>query len=192
MNLPAPKLPSKITSQILALCASINSGVDPVYVDVVPEPSALPQECFPNVRRKIKSSGGRIQFGWAIWQCANFFIEAEHHAVYEAAEGTSYVDITPQIPVIARILFLPDDRAIHDPKITKQTDNRRLALTNDWRLERILSLFSDRTKLLNNSPKKAGQVTLAGDSVRRYVAIEQEIAQLSHSLMQGQINVWKI
>jgi hypothetical protein len=137
----------------MRLCASINPGVEPVYVDVAPEPSARPQECFLNVRRKIELSGGRSQFGWAIWQCSSFFIEAEHHAAYQSTGGGgSLVDITPQVPATPKIFFLPDDSAIHDPNTTMPTDNRRMALINDPRLDRILFLFADRTKLLNMVP----------------------------------------
>jgi hypothetical protein len=45
-----------------------------------------------------------------------------------------------------------------------QTDNRRMALINDPRLDRILFLFADRTKLLNMVPRIGGQVKLTGDA----------------------------
>jgi hypothetical protein len=182
-----------IGGDVRRLCLSIRSDAEPLYVDVKPESWAAPSECFPNVGRKVEESGGRIQYGWAIWQCSQFFIEAEHHAVYEGATGEPLIDITPQIPHVDRIIFLPDDSAVYDFVTTDRRDNRRLALLNDSRVHRILELFTARTSLLNEIPSVGGQVEISGERLKRFEAIESEIQLLGSSLMQGQsVNIWKI
>lgn len=83
LKLPTQEVPSGIAPDVMRFCAKIRPKSEPLFVDVVPEPWALPQECFPNVRAQIDKTGGRIPYGWAILRCGNLFIEAEHHAVYD-------------------------------------------------------------------------------------------------------------
>ena len=181
-----------ISKDVMRLCASIKDCPEPLYVDVKPENWALTSECFPNVKRKVEENGGRIQYGWAIWQCDQFFIEAEYHAVYESALGEPLIDITPQIPQLDKIMFLPDDAAVYDFSTTNQYDNHRMALIHDPRVLRILRLFTARTSLLNKLPREDGKVELSGERRERYEAICDEIGHLGYSLMQSQVrNIWQ-
>lgn len=83
MRFPIPRTPTSVHSEIWRFIAMFCVGSEPLYVRVQPDLSTIRSECFSNVRRKVERGGGRIRFGWAIWQCAAFFIEAEHHEVYE-------------------------------------------------------------------------------------------------------------
>jgi hypothetical protein len=140
----------------------------------------------------VTERGGRIQYGWAIWQCAQFFIEAEHHAVYDAMNGDPLIDITPQQPKIPKILFLPDDLAVYDSDTTNKTDNHRMALVNAPRIHRILELFSAKTALFNTIPSVGGKVTFQGERLELLEGIMLELQYLSDDLMQGQVtNIWK-
>jgi hypothetical protein len=127
-----------------------------------------------------EESGGEIVYGWVIWQHGNYFIEAEHHAVYRRSDG-SLVDITPG--TTKRVLFLPDPSAVYEFGTTKQTDNVRVPLINDPRLDRILALYSERTSLMNSVGGIGGQVTLEGDSAVRYRRIMYEIESLAEQVV---------
>ena len=81
---------------------------------VTPDSWCKAGDCFENVRRKLKKDGGRIQFGWAVWEWPGVFLEAEHHAVYVAPKSPSFVDVTPCNFGSTRHLFVPDDSATYN------------------------------------------------------------------------------
>jgi hypothetical protein len=78
----------------------------------VPEVNAVVRECFPNASAKVALDGGSIVYGWAIWEWARVFIEAEHHAVWEK-DGV-FTDVTPHANGETTILFLPDRTREYD------------------------------------------------------------------------------
>ena len=174
--LPVGQVPSSIHSVVRDFCAPISSE-DPIFVDVRPEPWALPKECYLNVRRKVDEEGGRIVFGWAIWLHGQWFIEGEHHGVYEDPDG-HLIDITPHSPRTDKIVFLPDKSAVFDFDTRKLRDNHRKALWDDPRLHLMLSLFSEKTALLGSVQSIGGTRTLKGVAVTRYREIESEIMWL--------------
>src|SRR5260370_21685985 len=106
--------PKAISVRIRELCQRINSGVQPIFMSIKPEPSGAASDCFECVRLKVQRYGGRIQFGWVIWEWPLVYIEAEHHAVYEPPTGPPWVDITPSAESEIRRLFLPDNTAVYD------------------------------------------------------------------------------
>ena len=99
--------PPKITPMILDCCKTLNSQILPFYVDVIPDPDAIMNECFPNVQRKIARGGGTYMTGWTIWQWANIMIEAEAHSIWKNENG-KMIDITPHSHQERQILFVPD------------------------------------------------------------------------------------
>jgi hypothetical protein len=48
----------------------------------------VPSDCSNCVPQKLTHDGGRIQYGWSIWEWPWVFLEAEHHAVYEGPNGS--------------------------------------------------------------------------------------------------------
>ena len=151
-------VPTSITPQLLQLCGGIASGV-PVWVQVVPSPSAEPRECFPSVREMVERQGGRIVYGWALWECRPIFVEAEHHAVYEQSTGSPWIDVTPHVPPIRRILFLSDDNATYDFGTTDVRDNFKMSTVDNPMVSHLLALFSKRIEILNRVPAVGGAVT---------------------------------
>jgi hypothetical protein len=134
------------------------------------------------VRREVEAQGGRIQFGWAIWQCSKYYVEAEHHAVYEPASGPPWVDVTPpQIPGLDRILFLPDDSAVYDFGTDQRRDNVRMPLLDDARVRELCELAGERNAILNSVPG-IGMVRIAGASAIRFQYIESRLAALRAGL----------
>lgn len=78
---------------------------EPVKVKV--EPYATERSCYFNIEDKVKRDGGKIHYGWAIWQ-SHYLCEAEHHAVWEDDNG-DFLDITPREGKHETILFVPDN-----------------------------------------------------------------------------------
>lgn len=86
--------PRRISPAITTLCNEINPSESPALVEVRPQPNAIHSECFHNVMEHVEENGGRIIFGWTIWEWPRVFIEAEHHAVSE--KNGELVDVTPK------------------------------------------------------------------------------------------------
>ena len=127
--------PAGITSQIETLCHEIAPDQRPTFVEHRPPPNALPRECFFKVARQVEREGGRLLFGWAIWEWPGVFIEAEHHSIWDS--GDALIDITPHECPTNGVLFLPDPSAQYDFEHHTRRDNFRRALTDapavqDW------------------------------------------------------------
>jgi len=103
--------PKNITPKILELCDSLvdQSEVKLQYIDVLPENYARYTYCFNNVEEKISIDGGKLQYGWTIWEWPHIIIEAEFHAVWVNSDG-KLIDITPKPDGEKKILFLPDNK----------------------------------------------------------------------------------
>lgn len=106
--------PEAIDAATLAFCASI-SPAEPLYVPVRPVEHGKRAYCFRNSVIEAQRSGGDAVFGWAIWRWPGRWFEAEHHAVLRSPEG-ELVDVTPQEGDPPRVLFLPDEAKIYDPR----------------------------------------------------------------------------
>ena len=89
------RTPTSLTTKILELCHELNPSGQPVFIRITPDPGAELNDCFATVQRKVSAEGGRIQFGWAIWEWPNVLAEAEHHAVYEPPAGLPWADLSP-------------------------------------------------------------------------------------------------
>src|SRR5438552_1876414 len=122
--------PRAITQTVLQFCAQIASGQHPFYVEVKPDPMALPLECFPNVAAKIAQEAGTVEHGWAIWEWPGVFLEAEFHAVWGSPDG-KLIDVTPTPDGEKRILYLPDPKRKYQGT---SLPNRFLALSSDPRI----------------------------------------------------------
>lgn len=105
--------------------------------------------CFQNVRDVVAKKGGQILNGWLVWQHENFFVEAEHHAVWQKPTG-EVICITPQTPPEESITFIPDPPVAYDFKTGLVTHNIRIALLNDSRLQQFFKACEQQTDLLNS------------------------------------------
>jgi hypothetical protein len=112
MTLPPSTTPAEVTPQVANFCASIVE--EPLaYVPVRPVPGAQPFMCHHNVDLHIKMHGGRVLYGWVIWETPRTFLDAEFHSVWVAPTG-ELVDITPKNDGEERILFLRDPSKSYD------------------------------------------------------------------------------
>ncbi|MEY4269496.1 MAG: hypothetical protein RLZZ58_712, partial [Pseudomonadota bacterium] len=104
--------PAAVTDRIRRACRAM-APHEPIYVASIPDPDSRPSWCFANVAKRVARDGGTILHGWAIWQVAGLYIEAEHHAVWQADDG-ALTDISPQFAAPSTILFLPDPDTHYD------------------------------------------------------------------------------
>lgn len=110
--------PQRITDNIVAACRTICDGL-PRYIDSRPFADSRPSFCFANVAEQINRLGGRITYGWAIWQVPGLYLEAEHHGVWQQNADT-LIDVSPQFNSPSQILFLADQAAVFDPDRLRQ------------------------------------------------------------------------
>lgn len=140
--------PAKVTDKIMELCGKAVPEVAPVYVSVDVQGWSLLSECFPNVQRMVRESGGRQVNGWAIWQWANVLVEAEAHAVWESLEG-ELVDITPHDRGESQILFLRDDNMVYSGK---RIGSIRQPLTGSPLVLELIELLNERDRIMSAAP----------------------------------------
>jgi hypothetical protein len=144
-----------VSHDVIVLCRLIHPSNAPSYVDVRPWAHARESQCFENVRERVNLEGGRIQYGWALWQPSGAFLAGEHHAVYEPQSGPPWIDITPHKSGAIRILFLQDEEAVYRNKLV---DNKRLPLVDDGRVIEFLRLNGECIDV-ENSIRSAGHLT---------------------------------
>lgn len=159
-------------------CARVSPGQIARLVLIRPAPGSDHNDCFHLVRRKAHRDGGRIQFGWAIWEWPGVFLEAEHHAVYAPPGDRPWVDISPcDLPELTHRLFLPDDSALYDfDHEGIRRDNRREALTDDPLIQTFFRLAEQRIGLWNTVPG-IGEVKINRATKARLDQIEFEMVQ---------------
>ncbi len=177
------RTPDTISAPVQELCRQINPHAAPIFLTIKADPGCVPNDCFDCVRRKIAREGGRIQFGWCIWEWPRVFIEAEHHAVYEPPTGPPWLDISPAAqPPATRRLFLSDDAATYaiENEDTRR-DNVRRALTDDPLVQEFFRLAEERNAILNAIPG-VGKVTLQGEAATRFQRNHQRAAEIEFQL----------
>lgn len=148
------RTPKFISTKVEKLCRQINPDVQPTYINITPGSGCEVNDCFECVRQKVARDGGRIQFGWSIWEWPNVYVEAEHHAVYESPTGPPWLDITPSaLSEVRRRLFLPDDTATYDfQNEGTLRDNKRMALNDDPLIQDFLAVAEEKAAILNSIP----------------------------------------
>jgi hypothetical protein len=156
-----------------------------VFVDVSPKPGCRPADCFLNVLRKVQREGGHIQYGWSIWEWPKVFVEAEHHAVYEAPAGSPWRDITPCERRSAKRLFLPDDTATYDFENEGiLRENKRLALSDDPLIEDLFVASKRRIAFLNSLPGvEINRSSLSAVEENKYQKIERRWRRATAALI---------
>lgn len=164
--------PPKITDIIYRACKAINPAIVPEYIRVCPEPWAKENECFPNVKEKVRIDGGQAVYGWAIWQWANVMLEAEAHCVWKAPDG-ELIDITPHNYGEKRILFVVDDTIHYEGVIIP---NKRAPLTTSSKVDMLIKLSNTKDEILKNSGTN-GLCEMPADLIYYINKLQMEIKQ---------------
>lgn len=116
--------PYSLSPEVLAFAATISADA-PEYVAV--SHNGAPLDCFNNCAAYVAAHGGSTVLGWAIWERAGAYLEAEHHSVVRTLDG-KLIDVTPHDGE-THILFVPDASASFNGKVAR--GNHRFALTPD-------------------------------------------------------------
>ncbi len=167
--------PPVLTPTVLDFCREVAPSATPVYLPVRPYRGALAQDCFDNVNRLLRLSGGEPVEGWLIWQWPGAFLEAEHHCVARLADGRLR-DCTPQQEL--RVLFVPDPTATFDPDDFFGRPSIRRALTPDALVSRYLAIIDEQDAFMREHLRPNTDL-LAGDLDDRLEYFERETTKLS-------------
>jgi hypothetical protein len=178
-------VPKEISEKVLELCLRIVPSLQPTFIAITPDLDCEPADCFANVYRKIqRKGGGRIQYGWALWEWPGAFIEAEHHAVYEPPTGPPWLDVTPCNRGSRRRLFLPDDSATYDfENEGVLRNNVRLALSDDPLIEELFKAAQKRSAFYNQLPG-VGVISITAAEDQERQKIERRVARATLALAQ--------
>lgn len=172
-----PRVPDKITSPVRRLCNTLVPGGRPIFVKVYPDENADPNDCFVTVENKIRTAGGRAQYGWAIWYLPGILMEAEFHSVWVSLEG-DYTDVSRRALNFKEIMFLPDPRRVYSGK---QVDNVRIPLSKDPRVKEFIRLHEAKFRVLNEGDlaTQHGAVSVPREKIR---PIMERLMQLTAEL----------
>lgn len=122
-----PTTPNRISQAILELCSEIDSSSKPVFVPVHPAPNIRSNFCMTDVQEHASRHGGKVQYGWTIWELPDVYLEAEFHTVW-VSPADGLIDITPKLDNESQILFLPDSYRVYKDKLV---DNKRKPLVDN-------------------------------------------------------------
>lgn len=177
------RTPSPHDRHIVAFCRSIRPDAKPVLLPIQDEAGTIPLECFQNVRNKVEKEGGRIVFGWAIWEWPNVYLEAEHHAVYEGPDSGEWLDITPsETSKIFTRVFIEDGSAVYDFENEGiRRDNRRFALHNDPLIKEFFRGAEAITEAFNKLPG-TGEIKVPEPVARQIQTLQVNQAQRTMAL----------
>jgi hypothetical protein len=142
------------------------------YVKHSPESYAQVNDCFPAIDRKVRKCGGKVLYGWQLWEWSDVLLEAEFHAVWLSPEN-ELMDVTPKPFKVEKILFLPDPIMRYEGK---QVNNIRVPLSNNPLTRDIIGIC-DAIFRIQNKGDRANQLA---------VSLEGPEAQLHQWLQEMQ------
>jgi len=134
--------PTSVGEKVLEFCKTISPNYTPYYVDVIPDPEAVPSECYFNVKNRIDKIGGEILYGWCIREWPTLYIEAEHHAVWKSQD--EILDPSPSIQGDSQSLFLPDPENRFDFEAPRWIKMHHFPLMKDRDVSRFIDLIEAR------------------------------------------------
>lgn len=137
--------PTSMNVDVLKFCKEIDPTTNPIFVNVIPIKDSVYNECYGNVEDYVKKNGGKIEYGWIIWEIPNTYIEAEFHAVWVNNKG-EYIDITPKEDGEKRILFLKDSGRKF---IGELIDNIRKPLVDKAETRTMVAVGKKKFKMQN-------------------------------------------
>jgi hypothetical protein len=176
-----PIVPDKDDQLVKQLIDKIGVEAQPIFVELKPETNATPNECFPNVAKKIKEEGGSQVIGWQIWQTKNL-IEAEFHAVWKS-RNDELIDITPKPFHCSQILFIQDIKRHYNGT---QVDNIRINVSGDALVDDLILVCESIFKIENKGSRAFKyELDLHGDELRIWEFLRQMKDGLNLMLNQG-------
>lgn len=133
--------PKVITEPIRNLCRQL-SAKEPVFLDVRPDAFADMGMCYINASDVAQRIGGKVVFGWLIWEMPGIYVTAEHHAVVEI-DG-KMIDVTPPFAGEQKVVFVPDSITEYHSKIIP---NRYASLVANELISRYVQIAGRNSAL---------------------------------------------
>jgi hypothetical protein len=178
-----PRIPDMNMHKVLELCQQLAPGENLLYVPIIEVNDAKPVDCFLNVANQIKSDGGEIVYGWAIWHLPGFFVEAEFHSVWRSPEGHLF-DVTPRSYELQEILFLPDPARIYKGK---QVNSYRIPVHDDPQISELMETHNQIFEVMNKGDRvnMHGEITIPSAEI---VPLKLKQMQLEESITHKYID----
>lgn len=173
--------PLTIADHVSDFCRLVVPNSEPLYLAVEPARHADVNDCYTAVAEQVRHHGGTTCYGWQIWEWPRVMIEAEFHAVWRDLSG-ALRDITPKVPPIKQILFLPDPNRQYEGR---QVNNIRRALQDGPEVLEFFAACNAEFEFMNRGARsdQHGQVVLTGPDAREYTQIiHRKKAALEHIL----------
>lgn len=161
--IPQNRMPSEITPEILELCRQLDPTREPVRVPVRAVSDAIPGNDFASLKGHVARSGGKIQFGWILWENPGWYLEAEFHGVW-VSPGGELTDIMPRRDGATSLLFLPDSRRTFQGE---SIPNRFLALSKSPDVQAMVQDAGFHALLRAESETQARRASVAPASAGR-------------------------
>jgi hypothetical protein len=179
------RVPLEISDELLEFARTmISPAAEPQLVLVRPEPGCEASDCFENVRKKVAREGGRIQFGWNVWEWPGIYLEAEHHAVYAPPDGSALRDITPSEVYAVQHMFVPDDSATYDfENEGVLRDNLRYGLVDDPLLDELFKAAARRSQFKNELPG-VGIITIHASEDKMLAKLERRVQRAYEAIVE--------
>lgn len=179
--------PEKLTEKILEFCRDISPTETPDYLMVQPVLGAEEKDCFAVIEKHVAEHGGKIVYGWQIWEWPLVLLEAEFHAVWEDGNG-GLNDLTPKPPHINKILFLRDDQRQYNGV---SIDNIRKPSSEYQDIADFIQANENYFEFMNRGSRKFefGDIQILGDEIDELEGIERRRQQTQLSILSRLNNI---
>ncbi|HBI17605.1 MAG: hypothetical protein UR60_C0017G0022 [Candidatus Moranbacteria bacterium GW2011_GWF2_34_56] len=169
-------VPENIYPYVLEFCKELPDATNPIYIPVKPDSDAMVKECFANVEEKIKNEGGKIVYGWQVWEFYGVMIEAEFHAIWLSPKN-ELIDITPKELPFTKILFVETPNLIYE---NKQTNNIRKSLLKNTKLaDEFIETYNRMFNILNEGDRsKQTSVRLSDEEKFELINLGKKSSEL--------------
>ena len=171
------RTPRAVTGAIRELAERLVPGAEPAYVEIKPRSDGTVNECFAAVDQQVSDYGGKIHYGWSMWEWPGVMIEAEFHAVWKRPDG-SLQCVTPRADEERRILFLSDPERVW---AGRYIDNVRVPLNEDPKVKEFVRLAEKKCEVLNRGQRASvfGPIAIPADEIE---PIMFQMAQLQREI----------
>lgn len=169
------RTPENISEDILEIAQHINPNLPPYYVEILPDSSSLPNECFINVQKKVENIGGSIRYGWKVWEWEKIIIELNFHSIW-LSPNERMVDITPDEDEV-KILFIEDPKTSYKGEII---DNIRIPLKDDIIVADYVAVKNELAKVRTKGDraKMVGPIPVNKNEVLPLAAMELRLEEM--------------
>ncbi len=174
-------VPERINRKIRYYANKIVANPVIKYIPVIPEPFANVNECFPNVKDKIRRNNGKMLIGWQIWETP-ILLEAEFHAIWQSPNNEE-IDITPKLFNLNRILFVEDNDSNHTGI---QVNNIRFNTTGNPLVDDFILLNDALFKIQNKRDRENKQkIILKGEEAILFEYLKTIKIELEEFIYSG-------